>query len=254
MEYVGLGKSNLLVSRTAFGAMGLQNVPEKDTALKMINTAFEAGVNFFDTSRATPESERILGEGIASIRKDVIIGTKTTAYSGDAIAEDIDISLTNLKTDYIDLYQIEKPNVLPELGGDDGIVEKLLNLKKSGVIKHFGVTTESLDVAYSVLNSQVPWETIQFPFNILATGTYEALPEQFKKSDIGFIAMRPLCSGLIQNVPLAIGYLRQFENIVPVWGVRNEEELQQVLYFTQNPPQVDEKFINDCMNLRAFYN
>ncbi|MBQ3670043.1 MAG: aldo/keto reductase [Treponema sp.] len=254
MEYVALGKSNLLVSRTAFGAMRLEKVKDRDTALGMIKTAYDAGVNFFDTSTATPESERILGEGIASFRENVIIGTKSQAYSSEMISEDIDKSLRNLNVDYIDLYQIEKSTFLPDADGDDGVVEKLLNLKKAGVIRHFGVTTESIEVALSVLTSDVGWETVQFPFNILSSGETESLPHEYAESNVGFIAMRPLCGGLIDNVPLAIGYLRQFENIVPVWGVQNPEELNQILYFTQNPPEVDEKFLEECRIKRQFYN
>ncbi len=254
MEYVALGKSNLLVSRTAFGAMGLEKINDRKTALDMIRAAYDAGVNFFDTSAATPESERILGEGIASFRENVIIGTKSSAYTSEIISEDIDKSLTNLNVDYIDLYQIEKSSFLPVTGGDDGVVEKLLSLKKSGVIRHFGVTTESLDIALSILKSDVGWETVQFPFNILSTDETEGLPSEYEEADVGFIAMSPMCGGLIDNVPLALGYLRQFENIVPVWGARSLEELQQILYFTQNPPVVDEKFLEECRKKRQFYN
>ena len=253
MEYVSLGKSNLLVSRTAFGAMGLEEI-DREISLDLIKTAFDAGVNFFDTSVSTAESERILGEGISSMRKDVIIGTKTSAASVETISENIEKSLQNLNTDYIDLYQIENLTFLPEFDGEDGIVEKLMDLKKSGLIKHFGVTTDSIEIALSLLTSEVPWETIQFPFNILSTGETESLPEDFRDSDIGFIGMSPLCGGLISNIPLALGFLRQFENVVPVWGARSRSELQQILYFTQNPPEVDEKFIEECKKLRAFYN
>lgn len=254
MEYVALGKSNLLVSRTAFGAMGLEKIKDRKIAVDMIKVAYDDGVNFFDTSTATPESERILGEGIASFRENVIIATKSPAYSSEMISEDIDKSLRNLNVDYIDLYQVEKTNFLPEIGGDDGVIEKLMNLKKAGVIRHFGVTTESIEVALSVLTSDAGWETVQFPFNILSTDETEILPAEYEEANIGFIAMNPMCGGLIDNLPLALGYLRQFESVVPVWGPRTLEELRQILYFTQNPPVVDEKFLDECRSKRQFYN
>ena len=256
MDYVVLGKSNLLVSRTAFGAMSLKELPSQDDATALVKEAFDDGVNFFDTSKATPESERRLGIAIESlkIRKDVIIATKTAAHSAEEIAEDLDESLRNLRVDYIDLYQIEKPGLLPKRGGDDGVVEKLENLKKAGVIRHFGVTTESMDVAHSVLFSDVGWETLQYPFNMICTEDVVELVEEYAKADIGFIAMRPLCGGIIDNIPLALGFLRRFENVVPVWGARNSEELGQILYFTKNPPLVDEKFRKDVDERREFFN
>jgi len=256
MDYVILGKSNLLVSRTAFGAMALKELESQEQATALVKQAYDDGVNFFDTSKSTPESERRLGEAIKSlnIRDNVIIATKTTAHSAEEIADDIDESLRNLNVDYIDLYQLEKVLTLPGSDSEDGVVEKLMNLKKSGVIRHFGVTTESIELALKMMTSDVEWETIQFPFNMLCTEEVEKLSKEFYDADIGFIAMRPLCGGIVTNIPLALGYLRRFENVVPVWGVRNSEELQQILYFTQNPPNIDEQFNKEVQIQREFFN
>ncbi len=255
MDYIALGKSNLLVSRTAFGAMSLKSLSQ-DEATALIKKAWDDGVNFFDTSVSTPESEKRLGSALSSlkIRENVIVATKTAAHTAEEIAEDIDKSLTNLCTSYIDLYQLEKPILLPKKDGEDGLVEKLDNLKKSGVIRHYGITTESMDVAQEILKSDVLWETVQFPFNMLCTQQIEKLVADFAVADVGFIAMRPLCGGVVSNIPLALGYLRQFENVVPVWGARNDEELTQILYFTQNPPVLDDKFKAEVNAQREFFN
>ncbi|MBQ0052265.1 MAG: aldo/keto reductase [Treponema sp.] len=254
MEYVALGKTNLLVSRTAFGAMGLGKIEDPEVAYEMIDKAYKDGINFFDTSMDSPESERRLGEALGENRKNVYIATKSTAHSSGELSEAIDNSLTNLKTDYIDLYQLEKPNFLPEANGDDRLIEKLLNLKESGVVKHFGITTESMEVAQQVLNSEFPWETIQFPFNMLCDVSVEKLTKKCYEKDIGFIAMQPLCGGVISNIPLALGYFLPFDNVVPVWGARSMDELQQILYFTQNPPRLDDQFMEEAEKLRAFFN
>ena len=256
MDYIALGKSNLLVSRTAFGAMALDKLPSQDDVNALVKLAFDSGVNFFDTSKSTPECERRLGEAIRAlkIRDDVFIATKTSAHNAEEIAEDIDESLRNLGIDTIDLYQLEKVLYLPELGGDDGVAEKLQNLRKSGVIGHFGVATESNEIALSVMSSGVPWETIQLPFNMLCSEEVERIVERFAALDIGFIAMRPLCGGLVDNIPLAIGYLMQFENAVPLWGVRSLDELRQILYFEQNPPVVDEQFLAEVRHKRDLFN
>ena len=254
MDYVSLGKSDLLVSRTGYGAMGLKDLSDDIMATHLIKKAYEDGVNFFDTSRSVDESERRLGSAVKDFREDIFIATKTLAHTSDELADDIDQSLTALQTNYIDLYQLEKLNFLPEKGGEDGLVDKLLKLREDGVIRHFGVTTESMAVAQAVLESDVPWETLQFPFNMLCQKDVEDLVLQCAEKNIGFIGMQPLCGGLISNVPLAVGYLLQFENAIPVWGARTEEELHQILYFSDNPPVYDEKFFQEVRKERYRFN
>lgn len=255
MDYVALGKSNLLVSRTALGAMALANVADDEEAAKIISSAYEGGINFFDTSRSTEESEIRLGNTLhGSIRRDIYVATKTHAHDSDEIARDIDLSLTALKTDYIDLYQLDNPSFLPKADGEDRIVEKLLSLKNDGVIHHIGVCTESFDLARELLNSAGPWETLQYPFNLLCSQEIQELVFDSRERDVGFIAMQPLCGGVIQDIPLALGFFNQFDYAVPVWGAHSKEELQQILYFSENPPNIDDKFIQEMEKTRQFFN
>ncbi|WP_407425120.1 aldo/keto reductase [Treponema sp.] len=254
MEYVALGKSNLLVSRTAFGAQALEKISDPDEAFQMVRMAYEDGVNFFDTSTRAPESERRLGSAISDVRENVIIATKSSPRNGGELAIDVDVSLRTLGTSYIDLYQLENPEVLPKINDGSEILEKLIELKSSGVIRHFGIVSESADIAERVLYSDAGWETIQFPFNMLCTNEIENLTRRFYEKDIGFIAMRPLCGGVLTNLPLALGYFLPFENVVPLWGARNLDELQQILYFTKNPPRLDEEFRTEAERIRAFFN
>ena len=239
MEYIALGKSNLLVSRTAFGAMTLDKLTDDASAETLISLAYEGGVNFFDVARSAPESERRLGKAIKPYRKDIFVATKTAARTISDLKADLHASLAALGVDYIDLFQVEREEGLPEKGGEDGLVDELIDLRREGLINHFGVVTESADVANRVVRSQSGWETVV---------------AQCAEKDIGFIAMRPLCGGVLTNIPLSLGYLHQFENVVPVWGARTEEEMQQILYFTANPPQVDEQFMEEAEKLRAFFN
>ena len=255
MDYVALGKSNLLVSRTALGAMALANVSDDQQAAKIISSAYEGGINFFDTSRTSEESEKRLGNALhGSIRKDIFVATKTRARTRDEITRDLDLSLTALKTDYIDLYQLDAPAFLPKVGGEDGIIEKLLHLKKQGVIHHIGVCTESFEMARDLLNSEGPWETLQYPFNLLCPLEVQELVFDCHEKQIGFIAMQPLCGGVVQDIPLALGFFCKFENAVPVWGAHSQEELQQILYFTENPPIIDSKFEQELERARFFFN
>ncbi len=256
MDYISLGKSNLLVSRTAFGTENLGKTASEEEAFSLVKKAFEAGVNFFDTSALTPESEKRLGEAIKAqkIRSDVVIATKSVAKDSSHLERDVEKSIQNLETDFIDLYQIERSKPFFDGESDSEILETLKKMKNDGIIRHFGIVTESMEVAQSTLLGWKPWETVQFPFNMLCALEVEQLVSEFARNDIGFIAMRPLCGGVVSNIPLALGYLRQFENVVPVWGAMNDEELSQILYFTENPPLVDEKFLEEVSVQRAFFN
>ena len=254
MHYIALGKSNLLVSRSAFGAQRIGDIEDPELAHQMVRMAYEDGVNFFDTSTRAPESERRLGAALSDVRENVFIATKSSPRNGGELAIDVDVSLRNLGTGYIDLYQLENPENLPKINDGTEIIEKLVELKSSGLIRHFGIVTDSMDLAERVLYSDAGWETIQFPFNMLCPESVENLTRRFYEKDIGFIAMQPLCGGVLTNLPLALGYFLPFENVVPLWGARNPDELQQILYFTKNPPRLDEQFYEEAEKIRAFFN
>lgn len=254
MEYIALGKSQLLVSRTAFGAMTLDRLADGAAARRLVAQAYDGGVNFFDVARSSPQSEAWLGAAIKPYRKDIFVATKTAARTIADLKGDLYASLAALGVEYIDLYQLERDEGLPEKGGEDGLVDELIDLRRAGLINHFGVVTESPDVADRVVRSQAGWETLQFPFNVLCGAVAETIVAQCAEKNIGFIAMRPLCGGVLTNIPISLGYLHQFEHVVPVWGARTEEELRQILYFAENPPVVDEQFLKEAEQLRAFFN
>lgn len=252
MEYVSLGKTNLLVSRTAFGAMGLSDVASPEDACSMIQKAYDDGINFFDSSTDKAESERRLGNAVSSFRENVVLATKSKARSSAELSAAITISLANLKTDFIDLYQLERTDFVPK--NEDELLQNLLKLKEDGTVHHLGIATETLDVAEQALESDFPWETIQLPFNLLCGKQTEDFVKKCADKNLGFIAMQPLCGGVITNIPLALGFFLPYDNVVPVWGPRKMDELEQILYFSQNPPRLDEQFYKEAEKIRNFFN
>ena len=258
MEYVALGSTNLLVSRTAFGAMSLDckeieacGDKAEETACAIVRQAYDAGINFFDTAHSSFVCERRLGAALHGIRQNVLLATD--AGNVDELKFDLSESLSALETDFIDLYQIENPSFLPVIGGKDGLYDELLSLKKRGIIHHFGIATENLDIAKEAIESGL-YETVQFSFNILTSDVSVALVRLCRERDVGCIAMQPLNGGLLRNIPLAVGYFSQFENVVPVWGAHTKEELSHILYFIEHPPVIDEQFKADVQKLRDFFN
>ena len=110
MEYRILGKSGLKISRLGFGGIPIQRIDAEGTKV-LVHQLMDAGVNYIDTARAYTVSEEYLGYALEGIRDKFVIATKSGSRTKDAMAADIDISLGNLRTDYIDLYQIHNPSM-----------------------------------------------------------------------------------------------------------------------------------------------
>ena len=172
---------------------------------------------------------------------------------GQELLRDLDESLDALHCDAIDLYQYETENFVPTADGKDGIYQTLLTMKASGKIKHIGAVTEDFDTASEIIRTEL-YETIQFPFSMISPIDTSSLVGLCAERDMGFIAMQPLCGGVLSNIPLAFGFLHQYENVFPLWGAETLEELSQILYFNDRPPVIDEAFQRDVEKLRTFFN
>lgn len=253
MEYVRLGKTDIIVSRVAFGAMRLSDTENDESAGNLVRRAYESGINFFDTSRKTPISEKLLGDALYDIRRNVFLSTATSSKTVSEIKEDLETSLMTLHCDTVDLYQLETEKFLPLPNGADKIYETLQEFKNQNKIKAFGIITTNLETATKAVESGL-YDTLQFPFSMVSPESTHALVKLCEEHDVGFIAMQPLGGGLIDNIPLAFGFLHQFENVVPIWGVVTQEEIEQILYFNDHPPVIDEQFNNDVEKLRNFFN
>ncbi len=238
MEYITLGKTGLMVSRTAFGALPLQRIPDVSEAAALLRAAYEGGINFFDTARSYTDSEEKLGFALDEIRKDVIIATKSAARNGADLRKDLETSLQNLQTDYIDLYQLHNPSFVPVSDGSDGLYETLVEAKKEGKIRFFGITNHSRIHAANVIEAGL-YDTLQYPLSYLADDEEIALVKACEGKDMGFIAMKALSGGLITNIPAAYAWIRQFEGVVPIWGIQKHSELEQFLSFEKNPVSLD---------------
>lgn len=234
MEMVTLGKTGITVQKNGFGALPIQRIGMED-AVKLVRRAYEAGITFFDTARFYTDSEEKLGEAFAGMREKVYIATKTAAANAEGFRRDLEISLNNLKTDYIDLYQFHNPSFCPKPGDGTGLYEAMLEAKVQGKIRHIGITNHRLAVAEEAVESGL-YETLQFPFCYLASQRDIALVEQCKKAGMGFIAMKALSGGLITNSAAAYAFEAQYEEVLPIWGVQRAQELEEFISYIDNPP------------------
>lgn len=239
MVTVTLGKTNITVNKNGFGALPIQRI-SKQAAISLIQKAYKNGINFFDTARFYTDSEEKLGEALIGIREKVYIATKTAAVTADDFWKDLDISLHNLQTDYIDIYQFHNPSFCPKPNDGSGLYEAMSEAKKQGKIRHIGITNHRLQVAKEAIDSGL-YEVLQFPFCYLATEKDIEIVEKCKKANMGFIAMKALSGGLLTNSEAAYAFLSQYEQVLPIWGVQREKELDEFLSYIQNPPKMTEE-------------
>ena len=236
MTEVTLGKTGITVNKNGFGALPIQRIPKADAAA-LIRKAYDHGINFFDTARSYSDSEEKLGEGLKGIRDQVYIATKTPAQTGEDLWKDLETSLEKLHTDHIDIYQFHNPAFCPKPGDGTGLYEAMLEAKAQGKIRHIGITNHRLAVAKEAIQSGL-YETLQFPFCYLATDKDIELVSMCKEAGMGFIAMKALSGGLITNSAAAYAYLARYDNVLPIWGVQRESELDEFLSYISCPPEM----------------
>lgn len=234
MATVKLGKTGIVTDKNGFGALPIQRVSD-DEAVRILQKAYDGGVTFFDTARFYTDSEHKLGLAFKGMRDKVIIATKTAAKNADEFWKDIRTSLDNLQTDYIDIYQFHNPSFCPKPGDGTDLYEAMLEAKQNGMIKHIGITNHRLKVAHEAIDSGL-YETLQFPFCYLASDEDIELVTKCKQADMGFIAMKALSGGLITDSRAAYAFEAEFDNVLPIWGVQRESELDEFLSYVTNPP------------------
>lgn len=229
MEYRILGKTGLRVSRMGFGGIPIQRIDAAGTGA-LLRQLMDAGVNYIDTARGYTVSESYIGQALIGIRQHFILATKSTSRTKAAMAQDIETSLTNLKTDYIDLYQVHNPNMsdLEQVLSPGGALEALQEAKTAGKIGHLGVTAHSLEVFEKALT--LDWvETIMFPYNIVETQGAELIRACGEKA-IGFICMKPLAGGAIEDVTTALRFAASNPDVtLLIPGMASPEEARQNL-------------------------
>ncbi len=242
MEYVSLGSTGIRVNKNGFGALPIQRISLED-AVYLVRKAYDAGITFFDTARFYTDSEVKLGAAFEGIREKVYIATKTGATTVEGFWKDLETSLGNLKTYYVDLYQFHNPAFCPKPGDESGIYDAMLEAKEKGMVRHIGITNHRLNVAKEAIESGL-YETLQFPFCYISGEQELDLVERCKAKNMGFIAMKALSGGLINNSAAAYAFMAQFDNVLPIWGIQRESELDEFISYIDNPVSMTEEIVN----------
>jgi predicted aldo/keto reductase-like oxidoreductase len=241
MEMIRLGKTEMRVSKLGFGGIPIQRVPE-DYAVAVVRRCLELGINFIDTANAYTTSEERIGKAISGHRPSVFLATKSMARTCDVMEQHLKLSLERLKVDYIDLYQFHGVNDSESLKiilDPNGPMALLEEAKRAGVVKHIGISSHQIDVAKKAVKSD-RFETIMFPFNFISSEAAEELLPLAREHDVGFIAMKPLEGGMLDNAAIAFKYLFQFSDVLPIPGIEKIPEIEEIVKVLEGSWQMTE--------------
>ncbi|MGM9541621.1 MAG: aldo/keto reductase [Candidatus Limivicinus sp.] len=239
MRKIRLGKTELMVTSTAMGCLPVQRCDE-DYAVRLLRTAYEGGINYFDTANAYTDSEKKIGLALSDVRDKIIISTKSAARDKAGVLAHIENSLRMMKTDYIDLFQFHQVTEVPDPNDPNGAYAGALEAKEKGWIRHIGVTSHRVNIAENCIASGL-FETLQFPFSYISSERDLALAQKCKEADMGYIAMKGLAGGMLNNARACHAFMKSYDNVVPIWGIQKLEELAQWLALAEEDPDLDEE-------------
>lgn len=236
MSEVTLGRTGIVTNKNGFGALPIQRISTAEAG-RLLRKAYENGITYFDTARAYSDSEEKIGKALSDVRSNIYLATKSGAKDAKTLKKELETSLKTLRTDYIDVYQLHNPPFCPRPGGEDGLYEALLQARQEGKIRFISITNHSVRIAQEAVDSGL-YDTVQFPFNYLSAPVEFDLVRSCREKNIGFIAMKALSGGLITNSAAAYAWLNQYDNVLPIWGVQRESELDDFLRYGKEEPQL----------------
>ena len=241
---VTLGRTGITVDKNGFGALPIQRVG-MDEACRILRRAYAGGIRYFDTARFYTDSEQKIGAALADVRAEIYIAGKTMATCVADFWRDLGESLSQLGTDYIDVYQFHNPPFCPKPNDGTGLYEAMLEARAKGLIRYIGFTNHRLALATEAVESGL-YDILQFPFSYLADEKEEALVRLCAERDVGFVCMKALAGGLINRADAAYAHLAEYP-VLPIWGIQRMEELEEFLSFREAPPRT-----YHCQNSRIY--
>lgn len=242
MKTITLGSTGIATVQNAFGALPLQR-DSIEAAVTILQKAYEGGMTFFDTARAYSDSEEKIGLALSEVRKNIFIATKTMAQNTEDMKKQLETSLKTLKTDYIDIYQFHCAAQCFKPDDGTGMYELMEDFKRQGMIRHIGLTAHKIGVAEDCINSGL-YETLQFPFSYLSSERELMLSDKCREHNMGLIAMKALAGGIITDSRVAYAFIGQYDNVLPIWGIQRENELEEWLAFMHDTPVMTDEIRN----------
>ena len=231
MEKVKFGNTGVMVSKIAFGGIPIQRLGLNEAA-DVVRGVINLGVNFLDTANGYTDSEEKIGLAIKDFKRDsLVIASKSGARDKKTFLENLDLSLKRLGTDYIDFYQhhgISSREQYEALTGEGGAYEGMVEAVKAGKVRFPAFSSHNIPISIEMMKSG-KFAVVQLPFNYINFEAADDVIPLAKKLDMGFICMKPMGGGLLDNAGLCFRYLLKFDSIVPDPGVERIEELREII-------------------------
>lgn len=239
MEKMKLGRTGLVVSRLGFGGIPIQRDTEED-AISVIKRCLDLGITYIDTANGYTTSEERIGKAVAGRRDKVVIATKTGARTREDAEKHLALSLKRLQTDYIDIYQFHGVNNTKHLEAvlePNGLLAFAEEAKKAGKVRHIGITSHQMDIAKKAIATD-KFETIMFPFNVVTDEAAAQLLPLARQHDVGFIAMKPLAGGMLDNARICFKYLFQYHDVLSIPGIEKPQEIEEIVEILEKSPRM----------------
>ncbi len=252
MKTVNLGGTGLTVSEIGFGGIPIIPLSVEDGAA-VVRHCYDLGITFFDTANVYRDSEKKVGQALCGVRDKVVIATKTLRRDAETVEKHIRLSLENLKTDRIDLYQlhnVSNEDTLGQVLAPGGAYGAAKKAKEEGAVRFIGFSSHNVKFAAGVCHRGL-FSTVQVPFNFIETEAAEELFGVARDMGMGVIGMKPLGGGLLQRPDLCFKFLQRYPGLVPIPGVISKAEMDEIvsLYRTRRP--LTEKDLADMEKIRA---
>ena len=252
MNTIRLAGTDLEFSEIGFGGIPIMALTMNE-AVSIVKYCFDLGITFFDTANMYLSSEEKIGTALEAVREKVVIATKTAQRDAREVAAHIDFSLQQLKTDWIDLYQlhnVSNQENLQQVLGPHGAFEAARRARDAGKIRHIGISSHNIPTALEALKTGL-FQTLQFPFNFIENDpAYELFP-QARRHDVGLIGMKPLGGGLLERADLCFGFLQQHPDVVPIPGIRAKKEADEIIELYASPKPLSKADLIEIENIRS---
>jgi uncharacterized protein len=232
MKQIRFGRTELMVSEIAFGGIPVMRL-SFEKGVRLVEDVIDRGVNFIDTAHGYGDSEAKIGAALAGggKRNSLIISSKSPGRDRKTFKEHLDLSLSRLKTDCIDIYHLHNvstPKDFDQITAPGGALEALQNAVQAGKVRFPAVSSHAADTALRCIDTDA-FDVLQFPLNFVDTQGEENILSRVKDLDLGFLAMKPLGGGLLDDAGLCFRYLQQFDGIVPDPGIEDISELDEII-------------------------
>jgi hypothetical protein len=252
MKTKRLGSTALEISEIGFGGIPIIPLP-REAAVSVARHCLDLGITFFDTANMYPTSEEKLGIALKENRNKVVIATKTTQRGAKGAADHIDLSLRQLQTDWIDVYQlhnVSNPEALNQLLAPHGAYEAVSKARDAGKIRFIGISCHSIATAMEALKTGL-FQTLQFPFNFIESDPADQLFPFATQNQVGIIGMKPLGGGILERADLCFKFLQQHPYVVPIPGIRTKKEADEIVELYRNPKPLSEADLKAIENIRS---